>query len=288
MFLKIVRNHLKYKTQTEDYGQDLSLVLNTLLALVVIVFTPKAMASKAKEDLNQNHALCFEIYTGQKALGAIFELKDFEDNTHITRSFTQLKSNDKKVPYSNIQIIKSESDQYFNPIKSSFEVYSKNKLTQSITTNFQIQKNKIRISKKDKMSNSESSSEEAKGLVLYQHVIDLLFSKKKITDISPKETLVFQVYSESKGKVQQLSTQLNGQSDHLTLIHKIESSTYKTVYSSNRKMIQSHDLTKNIKLKPCSKDTMLSNLNSALSYDSFKSLFSFEDREKIKKCCQHF
>jgi predicted nucleic acid-binding protein len=53
-------------------------------------------------------------------------------------------------------------------------------------------------------------------------------------------------------------------------------------------LISSHELTKNIKTKPCTSTSVLTHLNSALSYNKFKSLFSSEDREKIKKCCQHF
>ncbi len=263
------------------------------LATLIVLSSYSGKSFALVESSSSSSGSCLEIYSGQKIMGYVLGLRSFTNNIHSTTSFTLVtpkkisgKQADEDSPFA--QIVKSESDQYYNPLKSSFEIYSANRLIESSTASFQAKNDVIVISRNDKGAKSKSTTESDKGLVLYQHFTDLLFFKKKITEINPKEELLFQIFSETEGKVQQLSTKFKGQSDHLTLIHSVGGNRFETVHSSEGALISSHDLTKNLKIRSCTSNSVLTHLNSALSYNSFKSLFSFKDKEKIKKCCQHF
>jgi hypothetical protein len=275
-----------------------------LSPLTLSAETPIVLNQKPgpEESINSATGYCYEIYTGNTLVGSSLELKKFEDNIHSTLSFTMFHSKSKTTKnhglmssseanpthVTSYQLIQSDSDEYFSPIKSFYEIYKNNKLAQSRTSSFEALKNTILISTKDLKSKKPIKSEQPKGLVLAQQMLDLLFARKKITEINPKENLVFQTFSESEGEVNQVTTALEMESDHLVLIHQIKGTTYKTTHASDGRLISSHELTKNIKTKPCTSTSVLTHLNSALSYNKFKSLFSSEDREKIKKCCQHF
>lgn len=230
---------------------------------------------------------CYEIHAGKEILGSVLEIKKFENNIHSNISFTQIDSKTKK-PIHRFQILKSESDEHFIPLQSAFEIYDNNKMVKSRVSTFEVKKDLIHVKTKDSTSKKPIMFEEPKGLVLTQQMSDLLFTRKSLTDIKPNEKLAFQTFSESEGKVQQVISHLEGQSDHLILVHQIEGQIYKTKHASDGSLISSHDVTKNVELKPCSSNSVFTHLNSALSYKPFKSLFSSEDREKIKKCCQHF
>lgn len=254
------------------------------MKFLILVFIPQLLFATPSEPKLESLGSCFEINGGSEVLGSVLQIKKFENNIHTTISFTLLPQSSSH----RFQILKSESDEHFLPLRSNYELYENGKLVKSRFTTFENKKDTVSIKTKDLNSKKPLDLEEPKGLVLSQHMFDLLFDRKKITEIAPQEKLVFQTFSETEGKLQQVTSQLEAQTDHLSLTHKIEGNVFKTSHASDGKLISNHDLTKNIKLKPCSASSVLKYMNSALSYKKFNSLFSFEDREKIKKCCQHF
>ncbi len=224
---------------------------------------------------------CYEIVAGTQKIGSLLQVKTFKDGIHSLTNFTQLQPS-----YSYIQI--AESDEHFIPLKSTFESFKHQKLIDSKISTFEPIKNKIQIQVYSSKSKKPTKSEADKGLVFSSQMTDLLFNKKNATQIKPNEKMIFQVYSESLGKIQQTQSVLNTESDHLILNHLSEGESFSTKHASNGELLGSHLKTKNIFLKPCTDNSVLTHLNSALNHKKFKSLFSFDDREKIKKCCQHF
>jgi hypothetical protein len=270
-----------------------------LLTSAIIHFTSVHInASEISFEPTETTGHCFEIIAGTKNLGSVLELKRFSNKAHTNILFTQLTSEQvtpkikdlKKIKsnHKTMQIIVSESDENFTPLKSIYEIYTNQKLTESKTSVFEHQKDSLKISIKDLHSKKVTILNEPLGLVLSQQMSDLLFTRRSITDLSPKEKLVFQTFSEAEAQAQQVTTELEGQSDHLILLHMVEGQKFKTRHTASGQMISSHDLTKNIKLKPCTSSSVLTHLNSALSHKPFQNLFSKQDREKIRSCCQLF
>lgn len=239
-----------------------------------------AKSVKLTEPTTSN-GFCYEIVAGTTKIGSVLQIKSFKDGIYRQTDFTQLEPSD-----SFLQI--AESDEHYTPLKSIFESYKNQKLIASKTSTFETVKNKIQIQTYDSKSKKPIKLEAEKGLVFSSQMTDLLFSKKNATQIKPNEKMIFQVYSESLGKVQQTQSVLETDSDHLILNHLSEGESFSTKHSSNGDLLGSHLKTKNIILKPCTDSSVLTYLNSALNHKKFKSLFSFDDREKIKKCCQHF
>lgn len=278
-------------------------LLIVLFSSVVILLTSlQIKALEVTDDQNTISGHCFEIMAGTENLGSVLEVKRNSNKVHTNILFTQLSSSNdtnsnlpkktkidkKNQNHKTLQIILSESDEHFTPLKSIYEIYTNQKLVESKTSIFEHQKDSLKISIKDLNSKKVTTLNEPLGLVLSQQMSDLLFTRKSITDLSPKEKLVFQTFSEAEAQAQQVTTELEGQSDHLVLLHMIEGQKFKTRHTASGQMISSHDLTKNIKLKPCTSSSVLTHLNSALSYKPFQRLFSKQDREKIKSCCQLF
>lgn len=277
-------------------------MLFTSVVLTLTCLQTKALEVNEEQTTTTGH--CFEIIAGTKILGSVLEVKRFANKAHTNILFTQLNSTkdlkrssklrknsqaDQKIQnHKTLQIIVSESDEHFTPLKSVYEIYTNQKLTESKISTFEPQKDSLKISIKDLNSKKVTTRNEPLGLVLSQQMADLLFSRKSITDLSPEEKLVFQTFSEVDAQAQQVTTELEGQSDHLVLLHMIEGQKFKTRHTASGQMISSHDLTKNIKLKPCTSSSVLTHLNSALSHKPFQNLFSKQDREKIKSCCQLF
>lgn len=271
-----------------------------LVAVICTLMVAKSWAvTKKTENVGvasqESTGFCFDIYAGAENLGSVLEIKKFVNNIHSNILLTQLqskplvtKASSKAAPKSFFQVTKSESDEHFTPLNATFEVYEGAKKVQSKISSFESQKDGIKITTKDSSSKTPTISQHPKGLVLSQQMSDLLFARRKITEISPKEKLIFQTFSESEARNVQVTTALEGETDHLVLLHQIEGQNFKTTHTADGTLISSHDLTKNIKLKPCTSSSVLSHMNSALSHKPFQSLFSLEDREKIKSCCQHF
>lgn len=267
------------------------LVFGTVYLRKWVLFSFFLFISIQTQAAGQVQGFCFDIYAGSTLQGYSLEVKKFEDNVHTKLIFMEHipSESSKKTTKTAIQTLKLNSDQNFTPLKSLHEIYKNDTLVQSLSTSFEsTPKDKIKILKLRKGQKKPTLSEESKGLVLSQHMTDLLFHRKKITELDPKEKLVFQTYSETDGTIKQVTSQLEGQSDHLVLIHQMEGDTFKSSHANDGTTFSNHDLTKNIKLKPCTSASVLTHLNSALKFKTFKALFSFDEREKIKSCCHLF
>lgn len=264
--------------------------LISLITHATLASVPTDMPSLAPSTLTPttSSGVCFEIITGSENLGYVFEVKKFSNEVHTNASFTHISKSSNQDPKNYFFITKSESDEHFTPLNSSYEAYTDKKLLHSKLSVFEALGETLKITVKDSKLKKPVISEQPQGLVLSEQMSDLLFARRKITDIQLKEKLIFQTFSEIETKPVQVTTELQPESDHLVLQHQFEGQIFKTVHASNGRLLSSHDLTKNIKLKPCSHAAVTSHLNSALSHKPFQALFSSEDREKIKTCCQHF
>ncbi len=253
----------------------------SLLAFEIVFANNSRTLSDANIDKSPDvQGFCFDIIAGKSNIGSILQLKTFNDGIHGILNFTQNKNN--------VFIQKSESDQFFTPLKSTYENYLNQKLVDSKITTFESVKNKILIQTSNFKFKKPVKSEHPLGLVLSAQMTDLLFSKKDITEIKPEEKIIFQTYSESLGKTQQINSSLETESDYLVLNHSSEGETFSTKHSTNGDLLGSHLKTKNIFIKACTSSSVLTHINSALDNKKFKSLFSFDDRKKLKTCCQHF
>lgn len=244
---------------------------------------------KEQSDLDNTKGFCYEIYASSQLIGYTLELKNLKDKIHSTTTFTQVfagKNTPKTSPTFAIQ--QAESNEYFTPLKSTYEINTGDKLKFLRTSYFEETNDKIKITTNTNKDKKSIKTETERGLVLSSQMFELLFQQKKISDIKPKEKLTFETYSESEGKIQQVSSSIEDQSDLLTLNHISEGETFETKHSINHELLSSKFKTKNYKITSCSSTSVLTHLNSALSNKKFKSLFSNADREKIRSCCQLF
>lgn len=274
------------------------------------LFTLSDAHSKLSSDKSpETKGFCYDILAGTLNIGSVLQIKSFQDGIHKNLSFIELQninSNSKNnsifnsqakpttemnsiIPKQKVILIQtSESDKNFTPLKSNFETYEGQKLVDVKTSTFEPLVNQILIQTLNFKSKTPVKTESPKGLVLSAQMTDLLFSKKQITDIKPEEKMIFQTFSESLSQIQQTQTELEPNPDHLILNHFREGESFTTRHSSEGDLLSSHFKTKNISLKSCTSQSVLTHLNSALNHKKFKSLFSFDDREKIKKCCPHY
>lgn len=279
------------------------LVLSTVYTLLAPTMglssskTATIPTKKTHQDLISSEASCFEITAGGQVLGSVLEIKKDSNGIKSNFSYTQTfesysnsKNFDLKVKSSFLQ--KSESDKNYIPLNASFIVFNGKALESTRLSTFKTKGQSIEVTTELISSNKKNYKPEIEvadeGLVLNAHMLDLLFHQKSIAEIKPKQRMVFKSFKESSGKVVQVNTVLEGQTDYLLLTHTTEGETYSTKHSSKGEMLEGIYQTGNIKFLKCKPNSVKKYLNAAISNEKFKSLFSLSDREKIEKCCQHF
>lgn len=251
-----------------------------LLVFGTVSFVFGATFAQDPSESSNTLGFCYEIYAGSQKIGYSLGVNKTDSVSRKKTIFTDIN-----LGQNNLQEIQSaESDSFFSPLNSSYELAKNNIKISSVKTVFQ--KNETGLTAHSKMNAKSIKKDFENGLVLSSQMTDLLFHKKNISQIQPKEKLIFETFIESEAKKVQTQTKLDSKSDQIILSHDREGEHFETSHAIDGSLIKSTFKKNNLKTKPCPSST--THLNSALSSKNFKNIFSIHDQEKIKKCCQHF
>lgn len=194
-----------------------------------------------------------------------------------------------------IELQRSESDSLFNPVYSEYSRYENGRLKIELRSNFKWEfkaphKITAQIYKKSPQKTLNFYAEFEPGLVLASYMTDLLFYKKKGTELKPHQKFIFKTFDEASADISEIQTVLETQSEQIQLNHRHQgksyTTTYTTTHTTNGHMIQSFFPNQNIHYKTCKNPDQ--SLHVAVRNKKFKTLFSLPDQEKIRLCCLHF